>query len=96
MATRGNTVVLGFYYPSHKEQIELPENRALVEEAISEMLGRKLALECLLHASGAQRRAEEMTNRFQEAAEDPLIQAVVRKYGAQITDVRSKEEREGS
>ncbi len=92
LATRGGTVVLGFYYPFHKEQIELPENRGLVEEAMSRMLGRRLVIECLLHASGAQRRAEEVRNRLQEAAEDPLIQAIVHKYGARITDVRSEEE----
>ncbi|MBI4300492.1 MAG: hypothetical protein HY677_05090 [Chloroflexi bacterium] len=43
-----NTVVLGFYHAFHKEKVEMPENKRLVEQALTHVLGAPYQLRCIL------------------------------------------------
>ncbi|MBI4328860.1 MAG: DNA polymerase III subunit gamma/tau [Chloroflexi bacterium] len=48
IALEDETLVLGFYYPFHKEKVEDPKYRHLVEQRISQKLGKRLRLRCEL------------------------------------------------
>ncbi len=48
IALEDNTIVLGFYYPFHKEKIEDPKYRRFVEQAISKVFGAEYKVRCVL------------------------------------------------
>jgi len=48
IALEDNTIVLGFYYPFHKEKIEDPKYRRFVEQAISKVFGAEYKVRCEL------------------------------------------------
>jgi hypothetical protein len=41
-------LILGFYYPFHKQKIEAPLNTKIIEDAASRLLGRRVALSCVI------------------------------------------------
>jgi hypothetical protein len=48
VALEGETLVLGFYYEFHKEKIEDPKYRHMVEAKVSEVFGKKYKIRCML------------------------------------------------
>ena len=48
MAIEGDTLVLGFYYAFHKEKIEDPKYRHMVEQKVSEVFGQRYNVRCVL------------------------------------------------
>ena len=44
----GRFVILEVFYPFHKERLESPQNRKLVEKLMSEIFGTRLSLKCIL------------------------------------------------
>ena len=52
MAVEGDTVVLGFFYKFHLEQIEKPENKRFLEDILAKVLGRPYQVRCLLKPKG--------------------------------------------
>jgi DNA polymerase-3 subunit gamma/tau len=65
-------IVLGFYYPFHKEKIEDPKRKALVERVISRVVGKPCLIKCALSPRGKQ------------LANDPLIKTAMEKYEAKV------------
>ncbi len=55
LGVEGQEVVLGFYYPFHKEKIEELQNKALVESAVSRVVERSCRIRCVLSPEGKQR-----------------------------------------
>ena len=53
LGVEGREVVLGFYYPFHKEKIEEPKNKALVESAVSQVVEGSCHVRCVLSPKGA-------------------------------------------
>jgi DNA polymerase-3 subunit gamma/tau len=47
IAIEGNTVVLSFKYPYHKEKIEETENKKIVAGLISQFLGSPHQIKCI-------------------------------------------------
>jgi len=104
VAVEGEVVVLGFYYPFHKEKIEESSRRALVEDAISQVMGSPCRVKCVLSPKGGRRtqaarkqaeepevakaETEEAQDKYRAVVEDPLIRAAVNKYGARVVDVK--------
>ncbi|HIC93269.1 MAG TPA: DNA polymerase III subunit gamma/tau [Anaerolineae bacterium] len=104
VAVEGEVVVLGFYYPFHKEKIEEPSRKALVERVISQVVGSPCRVKCVLSPKGGRRtratrkpaeepkaakaETEEARDKYQAVVEDPLIKAAVSKYGARVVDVK--------
>jgi DNA polymerase-3 subunit gamma/tau len=90
IAVEGSTVTLGFYYAFHKGKVEEPRHTALVEQALSQVLGAPHRIRCTLSPKD-QRPVEEQRpkTKYEIAAEDPLIQAAVQKYGAHIADIQA-------
>jgi DNA polymerase-3 subunit gamma/tau len=48
VALDGDTLVLGFYYEFHKEKIEDPKYRHMVEAKVSEVFGKTYKIRCVL------------------------------------------------
>jgi len=47
VAMEGDTIILAFRYPYHKEQIEKPENQRIVEKIIGNFLGHPCRVRCI-------------------------------------------------
>lgn len=77
IAVDNGTVLLGFYYNFHKERIEDPKNRAVVEEVVSRVVGYPCRIRCTL-------TAREKRNRPSPAIEDPLVKAALSQFGGRI------------
>ena len=78
LALEDDTLVLGFYYSFHKEKIEDPKYRYLVERKLREVFGQPYKIKCILidHKRKIPPHSEEQT---------PLIKAAL-EMGAKITD----------
>ena len=69
-----DTLVLGFYYPFHKEKIEEPKYKSLVEKKIKEIFGRPYAIRCVLIDS-------KKNTSLKRSKGSPLIQAALEMGG---------------
>jgi len=72
MALDGDTLVLGFYYDFHKEKIEDPKYRHMVEAKVNEVFGKPYKIRCVL--TGRQKKDQ-----------GPLVEEAL-KMGAKIVD----------
>lgn len=73
IALEGDTIVLGFYYPFHKDKIEDPKYRHMVEEAVNRVFGASYKLRCIL------------TPRDKKPKSQSLVEAAL-EMGAKIVD----------
>jgi DNA polymerase-3 subunit gamma/tau len=78
MGLEDDTLVLGFYYSFHKEKIEDPKYRHLVEKKLQEVFGKPYKIQCTLVG-----RRSEVTS--QAKTQSPLIKAAL-EMGAEIAD----------
>jgi len=75
LSIEDNTLTLGFYHKFHKEYIEDPKYKHLVEKKLYEVFGRSYQVRCVLTAGKAKSKTE---------AESPLVKAARESYGATI------------
>jgi hypothetical protein len=66
VSVEGEEVVLGFYWPFHKEKIEESKNKALVENAISRVVEGSCHIRCVISPKG-----EGQTQPVQKPIERP-------------------------
>jgi DNA polymerase-3 subunit gamma/tau len=68
LRVEGREVVLGFYYGFHKEKVEEPKNKALVENAISQVVEDSCHIRCVLSPKdeGQTQPAQKPVKRPQE------------------------------
>jgi len=66
LSVDGQEVVLGFHYPFHKEKIEEPQNKALVESVVSQVVEGSCRIRCVLSPKG-----ERQTRPVQEPVQRP-------------------------
>jgi DNA polymerase-3 subunit gamma/tau len=69
----GREVVLGFYYPFHKEKIEEPKNKALVESVISQVIEGSCHIRCVLSTKD-ERRTQPVQKPVKSPQTDPVEQ----------------------
>ncbi len=71
VALEDDTIVLGFYYAFHKEKIDDPKYRYLVERKLGEFFGRPYKIRCILvdHRRQASPLPEEKTSLIEAALE---------------------------
>ena len=69
----GSALVIGFKHSFHKERVERPEHRQLIEQAVSQVLGKETAIRCVLsdEESTSVKSATEHAPRTQEATSSP-------------------------
>lgn len=78
VAVEGNILTLGFYYSFHKDKIEDPKYRHLVEKKLRELFGQNYQLRCIL--TNKERKGEVKTQ-----PKSPVIRAAL-EMGAKIID----------
>jgi len=78
VALEDNTLILGFYYPFHKEKIEDPKYSHLIEKKLKEVFGQPYKVKCILVE-----QKREIPPQARE--QSPLIKAVL-EMGAKIVD----------
>ena len=76
MALEYDTLTLGFYYSFHKEKIEDPKYRHLVERKIKEVFGQPYKLKCIL---------VNLKRKVPPQTQSPLVKAAL-EMGAEISD----------
>ena len=68
VALEGETLVLGFYYEFHKEKIEDPKYRHMVEAKVSEVFGQSYKIRCVLTERKARTRGHLVEAALQMGA----------------------------
>ena len=94
VAVERDVIVLGFDYDFHRGKVEEEHNKRDVEEALSELVGGRYRVRCVLarqeRAAGSSQRSTKSTSEEagslteQIVAEDPVVRAAVEDLGAQI------------
>jgi len=77
LALEDDTLILGFYYSFHKEKIEDPKYRHLVERKLKEVFGRPYKIKCIL--------VDHKRKMAQSKEQSPLIKAAL-EMGAEIKE----------
>jgi len=77
LALEDDTLILGFYYSFHKEKIEDPKYRHLVERKLKEVFGRPYKIKCIL--------IDHKRKMAQSKEQSPLIKAAL-EMGAEIKE----------
>jgi DNA polymerase-3 subunit gamma/tau len=83
LSIENNTLTLGFYHKFHKEYIEDPKYKHLVEKKLHEVFGRSYLVRCILTAAKPKSRTES-----------PLVKAAKESYGATIVGRKPRTEEE--
>ena len=84
---REDVVTLGFFYPFHRQRIEEPKHRALVEQMLQRVLGVRVRVECTMIEKTEEVEKRRPKDKYRRAVEDPVIQAAVEKFGARVVGV---------
>lgn len=90
IALDGEVVTLGFFYPFHRKRVEEPKNKSLVTSMLRRVLGAELEVRCVMidkDTANQEIQKRRPKDKYQQAAEDPVIQAAVEKYGARIAGI---------
>ncbi len=77
----GDSMSLGFKYDFHRNKIDEHKNRRAVEEAISNVLGRRITIQCVQTDGSERARAG---SRSDQLMSDPLVKAAI-ESGARVT-----------
>lgn len=85
LRVEGTTLVVGLRtgYNFHIENLHKPENRAVVESALEQILQTHLRLQCVIH--------DPVHAAPESAVTDPLVAKAVELFGGHIVDVRNVE-----
>ncbi|MFQ5859093.1 MAG: DNA polymerase III subunit gamma/tau [Anaerolineae bacterium] len=92
IAVDGDVVTLGFFYPFHRERVEEPKSKSMVTAMLGRVLRAEVQVRCVMvdkstAAQEVQKRRPK--DKYQQAAEDPVIQAAVERFGARIAGIES-------
>ncbi len=80
LALDGDLMVLGFKYDFHRERIQEEKNRRAVEDVISQLLGRQIAIRCV-KSDGQQH--QPAGDPYSQMMSDPLVKAAM-ESGARV------------
>ncbi|MEE9324163.1 MAG: DNA polymerase III subunit gamma/tau [Dehalococcoidia bacterium] len=86
VSLEGDTVVLGFYHTFHKEKIEDPKYRHLVERKLSEVFGGSYKIRCILTPRG-------QGSKVHQPSQGHMVRAAV-EMGAEIVGEEELEKKE--
>lgn len=87
VALEEDVVVLLARYPFHKEKLESERNRRMVEDAVSDIMGERRRVKCILSSELPARGPDE--DDLEQLAEDPMIKAGLR-LGGEIGTVKKR------
>ena len=86
--TQKDTLIIGFSYDFHKGKVAEDANRRTIEEALEQLLGRKVRIQCQLAKGGrpAQPAPSQQAEPDTTEPNDELIRDAVEKLGARVVD----------
>jgi DNA polymerase-3 subunit gamma/tau len=79
-----DTLTLGFFYSIHRDKIEKPQERTVVERALQAFSGTNLRVQTVLAPKDQPMQAGK--TKYEEAAEDPVVKEAM-KLGGRIAEV---------
>ncbi|OAN45019.1 DNA polymerase III subunit gamma/tau [Chloroflexus islandicus] len=85
----GNTIVLLVSSSFHKERLEEPKNRAIIEEVLRRRLGKVYAVRCTIEEKSVE--PTDLRGKIREARKDELVRAALNIFDAQIVDIEPLE-----
>jgi hypothetical protein len=85
---RGGAIVLTVASDLLKEKIEAEANRRVIEQALEEVFGLPLTVECRVHDASQQGKLPEMSDLL---SSDSVIASAVNDLGGQISDIQPGE-----
>lgn len=88
----GDVVVLSFAHKFHQSKVEEDKKRGIVEDALSDLFGRRLRVRCVMNREresrpdrgGSERVDQDGSPDRGEGFEDPVVQMAVDELGAEI------------
>ena len=83
------SVTLGFHYAFHKDSVDNPKNRALVEECFGKTLGRTVRVRCVLAAKAG--AAPAGASAAPGPGKDAVVTAAEQMFGATVLAVEKTE-----
>ncbi len=96
LAADTESVVLGFRYNFHKESVENPKNRSLVEEAFGKVLAHPVNIQCQLLAKDGQADATGAAvpakSKTTAADEDAVVRAAEQIFNATVLSVEKTDQ----
>ncbi|HIE16703.1 MAG TPA: DNA polymerase III subunit gamma/tau [Dehalococcoidia bacterium] len=85
LAIEGNTLILGFYHKFHKEYIEDPKYKHLVERKLREVFGQPYQVQCVLTPHGGKAKPSPEVDSL-------LVKVAKEKYGAKVIARKARTE----
>jgi len=84
----GTTIVIAVRHPFHKDKIDDPRNKQVIEKVLTELTGQPSQLSCVIQsAGGPETQPRQDKDRRREILDDPLVKAA-RNFGGKVVDVR--------
>ncbi len=84
----GKTLVLLVTSAFHKDNLEKPQNRRIVEEVVRRLLGATYAIRCTIEA---RQEARDLRGQIREARQDDLARAAMNIFEAHIVDIEPED-----
>ena len=84
----GKTLVLLVTSAFHKDNLEKPQNRRIVEEVVRRLLGAAYAIRCTIEA---RHEARDLRGQIREARQDDLVRAAMNIFDAHIIDIEPED-----
>ncbi|MFV9504932.1 MAG: DNA polymerase III subunit gamma/tau [Oscillochloridaceae bacterium umkhey_bin13] len=84
----GHTITLLAASPFHKDNLEKPTNRKIIEDVIKRLLGATYAIRCTIEA---RTEARDLRGQIREARKDELVRAAMNIFEASIVDIEPEE-----
>jgi DNA polymerase-3 subunit gamma/tau len=94
VGVEGDVILLSFTHKFHRSKVEEDEKRRLVEDALSDLFGRRLRVRCVMNREGGARPGQEADQidpaprvGVSEDLLDPLVRMAVDELGAEVASV---------
>ncbi|MGC8798921.1 DNA polymerase III subunit gamma/tau [Chloroflexus sp.] len=86
----GNTIVLLVTSTFHKERLEDPKNRAIIEEVLRRRFGKAYAVRCTIEEKSTE--PTDLRGKIREARKDELVRAALNIFDAHIVGIEPLEQ----
>lgn len=92
VGVENDVIILSFSHKFHRSKVEEDKKRGIVEDVLSDILGRQLRIRCVIdkhresHSDQevAEQVAEAGGQKLQDVSEDPVVQMAVNELGAEV------------
>ena len=84
----GKTLILLVTSAFHKDNLEKPQNRRIVEDVVRRLLGATYAIRCTIEA---RQEARDLRGQIREARQDDLVRAAMNIFDAHIVDIEPED-----